>query len=408
MNIDKYFAQSLSNEDMLKLDPIVIPDANFLLAAYQWRSVTMKEVKNSLEKFHKAGRLKIPLHVIIEFTQNRPTIIQGKMNEIEMEINKLTTIKKLESIVPILENSSPYSDTEKTRLKHEKSVKDLRKNLQSIKTELSKLFSSDPFFDFIKKISADCVYISEDKIDIKQIKKTAKERFEKKIPPGYKDGEKENGNAEGDYIIWHDILSLKENVIFVSGDKKGDWVYTDKKGENSKILSSKIELLMEYAEKTEGKNFLHMSPKDFITFLNPTVDLEIQDDLEHNFSTAQNKNDLKSEMTKYLKTVYRSNDAFNKLKLLNSKNINIPLGQRKYTYIIYSSNLISEFQKMELRTIFHDLYTEIEFINEITDDNLVFINTLVVSGSLNKIDETLVLEIVSKVLGQSFISIEFS
>lgn len=408
LNIDKYFAQSLSNEDMLTLNPTVIPDANFLLAAYQWRSVTMKEVKNSLEKFHKVGRLKIPLQVIREFTQNRPTIIQDKMNEIEMEISKLNTIKKLENIVPILENSASYSDTEKARLKHEQSVKVLRKNLQSIKVELTNLFKSDPYFDFIKKISIDCVYISNDDIGIEQIKKTGLERFDKKIPPGYKDGNKGNENAEGDYIIWHDILFLKENVIFVSGDQKGDWAYTENKGENKKILSSKIELLIEYAEKTDGKNFLHMSPKDFITFLNPEVGVEIQDDLENHLIINPQK-------------IYDSNNFNNKLdinhdfieqtKSTDFKKNFTTIDLKKNKFSVYSYTFITDSMITNLKKTFHALNAEINFINVIkhVDENneLVYISIIKVTHKNGSINTALISEIFTLVLGDSFMGINF-
>lgn len=399
MNIDKYFAQPLSSNDMLKLNPIVIPDANFLLAAYQWRSVTMKEVQNSLEKFHKINKLKIPLQVIREFTKNRPVLIQNKIQEIEMEINKLTPIKKLENIVPILENSSPYSDTEKSRIKHEKSTKDLKQNLQSIKVELSNLFSNDPYFDFIKKISADCVYISDDKIGIEQIKKTAKERFDKKIPPGYKDSGKGNQNSEGDYIIWHDILSLKENVIFVSGDQKEDWVYTDRKGENNKILSSKIELLIEYAEKTDGKHFLHMSPKDFITFLNPEVDAEIKIDLEkENFFSIDFENIKKTfnDMQKYsdgTKSEYVDFSYNNNLKY-NSD-----------SFLVFTSKSISHTNKNRLINSFIDSDMRLGFFEEhkVRDD--LFYTSIAIKYS-NELEISLVNNHFSTILGNSLMSIE--
>ena len=54
-----------------------------------------------------------------------------------------------------------------------------------------------------------------------------KERFSKKIPPGFKDDGKEAPLCYGDLVIWKEILSKAEedsvSVIFVTDDVKEDW-----------------------------------------------------------------------------------------------------------------------------------------------------------------------------------------
>lgn len=59
-------------------------------------------------------------------------------------------------------------------------------------------------------------------------------RFEHRLPPGFRDGSKEE-NRFGDLIIWLEILDKAASsaatfpkVLFVTNDEKSDWVYTPK------------------------------------------------------------------------------------------------------------------------------------------------------------------------------------
>lgn len=59
-------------------------------------------------------------------------------------------------------------------------------------------------------------------------------RFEHRMPPGFKDGNKEE-NPFGDLIIWYEILEKSSvasaqfpKVLFVTNDEKSDWVYAPK------------------------------------------------------------------------------------------------------------------------------------------------------------------------------------
>lgn len=59
-------------------------------------------------------------------------------------------------------------------------------------------------------------------------------RFEHRMPPGFKDGNKDE-NPFGDLIIWYEILEKSDdasaqfpNVLFVTNDEKSDWVYAPK------------------------------------------------------------------------------------------------------------------------------------------------------------------------------------
>ena len=84
---------------------------------------------------------------------------------------------------------------------------------------------NDPVSKMYQEVLSDRV-LSDDELDIEEISKDLERRNTLKIPPGYKDQNKEQNQA-GDLLIWHEILELASNkeqhVIFVSGDEKVEW-----------------------------------------------------------------------------------------------------------------------------------------------------------------------------------------
>lgn len=103
--------------------------------------------------------------------------------------------------------------------------------------------------------------------DLKILIQEGKDRYEKRIPPGYKDKDKESQQvnkdrygdtaAYGDLIIWKQLLEKSKNdlkpIIFVTNDVKEDWW----RQESGKTLGPRIELLKEFEEKTGQKFYLY-------------------------------------------------------------------------------------------------------------------------------------------------------
>ncbi|WP_412056112.1 PIN-like domain-containing protein, partial [Bacillus inaquosorum] len=94
----------------------------------------------------------------------------------------------------------------------------------NLRDHLKELFYNDHFLDKIMELAEGTILLPEQ--TEQDLEKEAKERFKLKIPPGFKDSSKEE-NSAGDFIVWSSILQLKSNVVFVSGDKKPEWVYQD-------------------------------------------------------------------------------------------------------------------------------------------------------------------------------------
>ncbi|GLZ63535.1 PIN domain-containing protein [Bacillus velezensis] len=270
----QYLYQPKPFSELLKDSTIVI-DTNVLLAAYQWREVTVKEVLKTLQRIKDEGRLRIPLQVIKEFSKNRTKEIKQRMNDIDQVISSLQKDNKpISKRVPMLEGKDILQNIEVLQSNYHKALNEYKDELVKFRDHLKNLFYEDHFMDSILEITEGVVLFPPEGKTDKELIKEAEERFKNKIPPGYKDNPKEE-NSSGDYIIWSSILQLDTNVIFVSGDKKEDWVYQDNKGNP---IVARHELVEEFFMQT-GKDFAHVTPKDFITHLNPSVSENVKEDL---------------------------------------------------------------------------------------------------------------------------------
>ncbi|RPK06527.1 hypothetical protein BSBH6_00150 [Bacillus subtilis] len=277
----KYLHQPKPVTQLLN-DSIIVIDTNVLLAAYQWREVTVNEVLNALQKIKDEKRLRIPLQVIKEFSRNRPHEIQQRMNDLDTLISKMQKEKPLIERVPMLEGKDSLKEIEELRENYNKAVKNYRDGLINLRDHLKELFYNDHFLDKIMELAEGTILLPEQ--TEQDLEKEAKERFKLKIPPGFKDSSKEE-NSSGDFIVWSSILQLKSNVVFVSGDKKPDWVYQDSK---KNPITARRELVEEFFIKT-GRDFAHITPKDFITSLNPAVSEHVKEDLV-NYETINQQN----------------------------------------------------------------------------------------------------------------------
>jgi hypothetical protein len=110
--------------------------------------------------------------------------------------------------------------------------------------------------------------------ELRRLRTVAKERYDKDIPPGYKDVKaKDMPGAAGDYIGWHQIIEIGKsenaNIIFVTGDRKEDW-WTTLHGRN---LGPRAELIEEFGRLSQRTIYLY----DFEGFLRAMKEFHIAD-----------------------------------------------------------------------------------------------------------------------------------
>ncbi len=131
--------------------------------------------------------------------------------------------------------------------------------------------------------------------EIYQLCADGEKRYKRKMPPGYKDGEKKSGvQAYGDFIIWKETLKFcqenNKNLIFVTDDVKEDWYEL----ENKRRIGFRKELISEFEQITRmsmvgvtSTEFFNELASTFNEDVPSTVEWIIGYDLENYFNDLE-------------------------------------------------------------------------------------------------------------------------
>ena len=281
---------------------VFVFDTNVLLNLYRYSAKTRSSLLAAFESFK--DRIWIPYQVAYEFMRRRCDVIYEtvhRYDKFKEEIDTFTTkatetlrlTSKDDEIIELQRYLCKWLDSNKER------------NL------LVDSSSSDEILDQILLIFEGRVGKKVDEEELTEIKKEGKERYEKLIPPGYKDEKKKNSvsddnNAYGDFIIWKQILKYAKTnsvgIVFVTHDQKEDW-WNIVKG---KTIGPRIELRKEFLEET--KQSFHMySMNGFISEYNRVNDTPIDESaidevfsIDNNGRRKKKRNTLsQSEKTTY-------------------------------------------------------------------------------------------------------------
>lgn len=285
----------LQNEDecaeALKKGFIAI-DTNVLLNLYKYDEGVTNNWLQTLQHF--GNRLWIPHHVLKEFWNARSGLVgspdtkssKGKIESYAEEIRRefegwLETqavaskeeyaqlldevTRSAEKLTAILQESI---DTHNKRFDHRVEEDEI---VQALALMTSKQSESSANV---------CPSFTEQELE--EIYTEGKERFEKEIPPGYKDDQAHNKNGKkddkqyGDLVVWKEILRLAKNlnadstestypyVVFVTGDLKDDWwerIKIDDVPEAKRF--PRKELVQEMYTHTASR-YIQLTPQGFI------------------------------------------------------------------------------------------------------------------------------------------------
>ncbi|MDA1601128.1 PIN-like domain-containing protein [Bacillus cereus] len=267
----------------------IVIDTNVLLMGYQWKNMTFESVLNVLKKLSSENRLKIPAHVIKEFAKNRPKKITEMTSEIHNVISNIPKAisngKPLNEAIPALAILEDYhSDIIALEEIYNNCIQELNKARKEYVKGLGKLqhalgdyIDHDLILESYKELIEKSYFAPEGLMDEKQLEIDWDKRSKNSIPPGYMDKAKDS-NKYGDLIVWDHICQIKEDVIFVTADLKGDWVHRNDK----QVMGARRELVEEFylRKLAKGHTFKILSPLQFITlFSGKEVKQEIRDDL---------------------------------------------------------------------------------------------------------------------------------
>ena len=270
-NAIKEFIEPTSKEkQQLWEKAVFVFDTNVLLNLYRYSAKTRNSLLAAFESFKE--RVWIPYQVAYEYMRKRCEVIYETVQRYD-QFKKEIDIFTGKAIDTLRLTSSDEEVSELTRylIKWLDSNKD--RNLLVLSAE------KDEILDKILTIFDGRVGNNIDAAELEKIKEEGKERYEKLIPPGYKDDKKKKGqeddnNAYGDLIIWKQIIKhAKENgtgVVYVTHDQKEDW-WNIVKG---KTIGPRVELRKEFIKET-GQEFHMYSMNSFISTYNKMNEVPI-------------------------------------------------------------------------------------------------------------------------------------
>ncbi|MES1965917.1 PIN-like domain-containing protein [Psychrobacter sp. AH5] len=272
---------------------------NILLNLYQYSQETRDEFFKVLEAIE--SRVWIPFHVALEYQRRRLDIIKDEKS-VFTKINK-----KLENIIGIVEKDfSDFNLKDRNPVlfeMKEKFRKDICGLVEGFQQDVNMQDDAQPSVR-----SEDEVRVKLDELFMNKVGEEPNEeflrktyeggetRYKKKIPPGYKDSNKEKNPEEanflfngieyqrkfGDLIIWKQIVSYSKdsdtlkNVIFVTDDSKEDWwEIIDSRGE--KVIGARPELKNEIYKEAEIESFKMYHTNDFLTDAEKYYDISIDE-----------------------------------------------------------------------------------------------------------------------------------
>lgn len=270
-NAIKEFIEPTSKEKhQLWEKAVFVFDTNVLLNLYRYSAKTRNSLLAAFESFKE--RVWIPYQVAYEYMRKRCEVIYEtvqRYDQFKKEID-IFTGKAIDTL-RLTSGDEEVSELTRYLIKWLDSNKD--RNLLVLSAE------KDEILDKILTIFDGRVGNNIDAAELEKIKEEGKERYEKLIPPGYKDDKKKKGqeddnNAYGDLIIWKQIIKhAKENgtgVVYVTHDQKEDW-WNIVKG---KTIGPRVELRKEFMKET-GQEFHMYSMNSFISTYNKMNEVPI-------------------------------------------------------------------------------------------------------------------------------------
>ncbi len=281
---DKFRGYYRPTEDEFSLlweNCLFVFDANVLLNIYRYSIKTRNELIEILDKI--SDNLWIPHQVALEYQQRRLTVIGDQESAYE-------NIKKvLNDIRNRLNNElnpfkiHPTINADNIFNKIDSILKEIEKELDMLEKEHPNLLDSDNLRDKLTELFEGKVGSPCPPKKLEKIYKKGKIRYDRQIPPGFKDKNKKEINEYGDLVLWFQIIehakSTKKSIIFITDDRKEDWWLKFK----GKIIGPHPELINEIFSKT-GVNFYMYQTEQFMKYsreyLHQPVNLEAIDEVQ--------------------------------------------------------------------------------------------------------------------------------
>lgn len=206
-------------------DCVFILDANVLLNLYRYSKNTTEELLKVISNLK--DRIWVPYQAALEYQRRRVEVIsqqEKSYQDLQDTINRYKddTIKKIiSSRHPFIENSDQLIEKLKSV------IEEIEKSLTREKERCIKTTEKDQIREDLSNYFSGKVGDEYAQSELEKIYNEGKNRYDKKIPPGYEDRTKNGDSQFGDLVLWKQSLDhakkVNKPIIFITDEKKEDW-----------------------------------------------------------------------------------------------------------------------------------------------------------------------------------------
>lgn len=368
---DQIFITELPKIEDVKDDCIFVLDTNALLVPFNTGSNSLDEIGHILTMLKNQNQLIIPDQVAREFANIRPSKIGEMFQTLNKKRNGMTDPKI--GSYPLLEKIDGYKEVLDIEKKIRDILKEYRNAIGMLVDTVKDWTWDDPVSQLYRRILTPEIVFTFT-FEKEDIIKQLRYRYKHKIPPGFKDGGKEDEGI-GDLLIWFTIIEIakkyKKNIVFVSGDEKPDWYHrSDNIG-----LYPRFELISEFKNKCDDLSFHIIKLSDLLKLMGAKdeviSEVKIEEQLESDLKISKYFTPSSASVGEAVYLYYKNN--YNKVVLPRNDEVpydfkyNDALGNTIPVNVIYinGNNSIS---LVKVRNILQKLSynkTELSVIQEI-------------------------------------------
>jgi hypothetical protein len=245
------FSFRLQTIEEIKDTCYVVLDTNILLIPYTVTQESVQTIKDTYTKLKARDQLRIPAQVAREFAKNRPMKLTALYQQLARKRN--TNFQVQSSRYPLLAELEAYKDLTRLEQELQRTQEQYRIALGRLQEQVRSWSWNDPVSTIYGVLFTPETIVEPTRTEDESLADLQR-RVVHSIPPGYKDGAKEDEGI-GDLLIWYTILELGQNrpVVFVTAEAKADWWY---RSENQ-ALYPRYELIDEFRRVSGGKT-LHI------------------------------------------------------------------------------------------------------------------------------------------------------
>ncbi|WP_108424467.1 PIN domain-containing protein [Flagellimonas amoyensis] len=283
----EFYPLSEAQTKKLFLNSIFVLDTNVLLNFYRYSTNTVKNYIDALSSIK--NKLWLPYQVGHEFHRNRVNEIYNQCKIYNESIKELNLIREKFTNV----HRNPFLDE-----KHIDNLDKIIEELTATKNYFENLPQNDKMLKEIEILFNKRTSTSLLPEELQLIYTEGAKRFKNNVPPGYMDEKQkpEEHRKYGDLIIWKEIIKIakekKQNIIFVTSEKKEDWWSVI----NGKLIGPRPELRREFFQLAD-RQYYSYQPFRFLELIKKYFDLQL--DIETIREVKEVNNSVKTSSVAY-------------------------------------------------------------------------------------------------------------